>query len=610
MTETKKASDLLESELATELRQRHRDYYVALAERAEIELRGPNQAAWYELLDSEYDNIRIATEWSLQEGASEESLRLALAISKVWYMRGDSGPSAEWLEKALALDGKATGLRAKALATLSIISRETSFRWAKVDPFLLAQKAVEVARESQDKSALLEALWNLTKYVHIRALGGLEVYEPLVEEGLKIAREIGDEHALADWLWRRANLASLKEGRDAALKLENEALNLFRKLGDKENVAWLLYGLGWNIDPSVGIPLAEEALAIGRELKNDVLILCVLELIGFQKCNGQGDYVGAVKVFEEAVAEFRRPGRKWPVPWHVEWMLADLTAVELEMGDFESARKHNDEARKIDDEKMHDNVNGILVSTPVNYLLLTHEGKLAEVAGDLVTAKSIYEKKIALSREFRDTRSLRKGLEDLGEAELRSGDYDAARRAAEEALSLAVGRDVKPPLTLLGRIAMEEGDLEQARSFFERVLETIRTRYSWSYEEPVVQLHLGRVALVAGEFETASALYGAALTKFAEIGHKPYVAWALEELGALAAARQQFERGAQFYGAAESIREEAHAKVPLNQRRTYEQGLNSIKESLSDDELAQAWDHGRRMTLDAAIQLAVEGRLT
>jgi predicted ATPase/DNA-binding CsgD family transcriptional regulator len=53
------------------LQQAHAGYYVALAERATLELRGPRQAEWFQRLEQEHDNLRTALRWLLQRKEKE-----------------------------------------------------------------------------------------------------------------------------------------------------------------------------------------------------------------------------------------------------------------------------------------------------------------------------------------------------------------------------------------------------------------------------------------------------------------------------------------------------------------------------------------------------------
>src|SRR3989442_13633652 len=83
-------------------RQAHADYYLALAEDAEPELGGPQQAAWLERLEEEHDNLRAAMRWSLEQTGGDEggqrqemALRLGAALRRFWVVRGalSEGPS-------------------------------------------------------------------------------------------------------------------------------------------------------------------------------------------------------------------------------------------------------------------------------------------------------------------------------------------------------------------------------------------------------------------------------------------------------------------------------------------------------------------------------------
>src|SRR5262249_61587086 len=80
---------------------RHAAWYLALAERAAPELRGPDQVAWLSRLDHDYDNLRAALGQAEHSGDVETSARLAGALVPFWEVRGAVGGGRGWLETGL-----------------------------------------------------------------------------------------------------------------------------------------------------------------------------------------------------------------------------------------------------------------------------------------------------------------------------------------------------------------------------------------------------------------------------------------------------------------------------------------------------------------------------
>ncbi|MGH9194811.1 MAG: tetratricopeptide repeat protein, partial [Acidimicrobiia bacterium] len=361
-----------------------------------------------------------------------------------------------------------------------------------------------------------------------------------------------------------------------------------------------LYGGGWfrwDRDPASGRLLVEEALEIARELNDDDLILNLIQLIGWRR-RLSGDYLGALRIFQEGVDEYRRPGRKWPIPWGISWLLLELAETEFHMGEFESGAKHADEAVVI----------GRELDKADRVLPISLQGSFAAARGDHVTARARCEQSVTLARELGRAHLMGQSLLAFAAVACWQNAFADARASAEEVLSLPIPPGQKrDALERLGITSSGEGDLEQARSFFERVLDSIHSRPWWPHEEPMAQLWLGRVALLQGELETASALFGAVLSRVQEIDHKPFAALALEELGSLAAAKKEFERGATLYGSAEVVREETSAAVPMDQRRFHAEGLEAIKAGLDEESFERARSVGRSMSLDDAVLYALEG---
>ena len=84
------------------VRRAHADYFRALAERAEPELRGSGQVAWIARLETELPNLRAVLDWSLAGGDVETGLRLAGALYWFWFLRNHVAEGRTWFERARA----------------------------------------------------------------------------------------------------------------------------------------------------------------------------------------------------------------------------------------------------------------------------------------------------------------------------------------------------------------------------------------------------------------------------------------------------------------------------------------------------------------------------
>ena len=71
---------LLSSGGAEAVRARHRDCFLALAEEAHPQLKGPDQAKWLHRLETEHENLRASLEWSLADAGANAGLRLCGAL--------------------------------------------------------------------------------------------------------------------------------------------------------------------------------------------------------------------------------------------------------------------------------------------------------------------------------------------------------------------------------------------------------------------------------------------------------------------------------------------------------------------------------------------------
>ena len=119
--------------------------------------------------------------------------------------------------------------------------------------------------------------------------------------------------------------------------------------------------------------------------------------------------------------------------------------------------------------------------------------------------------------------------------------------------------------------------------------------------------YLGTMARHDGNVEAAQALYiGASRLAGRSPTYKGIVA-CLESAAGLAAVRQQPDRAARLCGAAESLRARVgHLRDPFDQA-DLQATLAAARAALGPEAFAAAWDEGRAMSLDQAVEDASSG---
>jgi hypothetical protein len=117
---------------------------------------------------------------------------------------------------------------------------------------------------------------------------------------------------------------------------------------------------------------------------------------------------------------------------------------------------------------------------------------------------------------------------------------------------------------------------------------------------------LGRLVHRQGGIAAARVLYVESLAIRRELWSKPGIAECLEGFAELAGAQGQPQRVARLFGAAEGLREAIGAPLPPLVRADYDSNVAAVRSSLGEAALARAWAEGRAMTLEKAIEYALE----
>ena len=92
---------LVESKEEAQVRTRHLDYFLGLAQSGEIDVVGREDPAYFQVLETELDNLRAALDWSLTGHKDpEDALRLAGTLRFLWNISYQT-EGAKWLTAAL-----------------------------------------------------------------------------------------------------------------------------------------------------------------------------------------------------------------------------------------------------------------------------------------------------------------------------------------------------------------------------------------------------------------------------------------------------------------------------------------------------------------------------
>jgi predicted ATPase/DNA-binding CsgD family transcriptional regulator len=133
----------------------HAGHYLALAEAAAPELRGPSGEAWLDRLEREHDDLRVALDWLMQTGEAEQAIQLAGALWWFWYTRAYLGEGRDRLARALAMGGGSVPVRTRALEGAGFLQSNAG---ESVLAVRLLEEAVVLRREAGDQRGLLTSL--------------------------------------------------------------------------------------------------------------------------------------------------------------------------------------------------------------------------------------------------------------------------------------------------------------------------------------------------------------------------------------------------------------------------------------------------------------------
>jgi predicted ATPase/class 3 adenylate cyclase len=319
---------LFESGDSEAIRDRHLAYFVKLVEQAEPELYRADQAFWFNKLDEELDNLRLALTWAL---ATDVASGLGLAsIPWRFWQRRDYLEAGDWVHQLLERYPKFDSLRAHTLIVYSkYLWRCGNF----AEALKIVEQAFQLARALSDRQNEALSLLFLGRYMFVHDHAGI----PQLEQSLALYRTLEDKIGQAtasSWLGHAYNEREYRERADPLLV---ESLKLHRELGNLYGIAECLDNLAthamWVGEFSSSLTWLEEARALYREIgeeSGEAEVLISLGDLAYWK----GEYQQARSYFEQALKLDEKTGGAW-----VYWERVLMAYPILRQGDIAQAKE-------------------------------------------------------------------------------------------------------------------------------------------------------------------------------------------------------------------------------------------------------------------------------
>jgi predicted ATPase/class 3 adenylate cyclase len=317
------------------VRDRHAEYFLALAETARPALSGRGQAGWLRRLDPEWDNLRAVFGHLQAERRPDDVLRLGVALERFAISRGHVDVLTA-LRQAILQSGLSPVLVDGLIVTSRLITLLLRKEVAELAAGKqLAAQALALAREIGDIRLQARALGQLAGASFFEH--DLATVRSLAGQGAELATRIGDMQLLGELLAAFAAAAPTPED---VRRIRLEVLDCCRKSGDDLTAANELHSM-YGLDLHAG--LIENAAAylhqavrlaeqLGGELFNYFMRadLAILLLI-------QGKHAEAAPVIRRCLLVARRMGVRIDAS---EVIFAAACAAAWQGDDIRAARLH------------------------------------------------------------------------------------------------------------------------------------------------------------------------------------------------------------------------------------------------------------------------------
>jgi predicted ATPase/class 3 adenylate cyclase len=242
--------------------------------------------------------------------------------------------------------------------------------------------------------------------------------------------------------------------------------------------------------------------------------------------------------------------------------------------------------------------------------VLTFEASGKLVGGSEEGLDAILDEAVAASRRSGDKYALGMTLGMLGARMLTRPEHSEAGQAqVEEGLALLRESGNRFGFLMvqfgLAMGARYAGRFDQARAQMLPLYPTF-LEIGDQHRANMIRSEVAHLDRIQGRYEQAESSYRETILEWQRLGHRAAVAHQLECFALLASLRNQSERAARLFGAAEALRESISIPMTNYEHLEYERQVAELRAGMEAADFDRAWAEGRSLTMEAAIQAAID----
>lgn len=241
-------------------------------------------------------------------------------------------------------------------------------------------------------------------------------------------------------------------------------------------------------------------------------------------------------------------------------------------------------------------------------LLLQKAGWLTRASGDFGKAGELLKHSLEMALEIGDKNRGAWALMDMGLSARDQGDHKQAISCFLQGLTFAQesgeNRAIGVCLYSLAQSYDLTGSLDKSRKYWEQGLDILRaegdpTHIAWGLEG------IAGNAYLANDFANARRFHLESLKFKVDVMDKLGIAYSFEGLAQVSAAEEEVERAAVLWGAAHQLREVMNIPLESSRQDIYTSLIPITRAKIGDEVFEDAWKMGKAMSLNEAIEYAL-----